>query len=220
MVSQQDRDAMKKILDAFEGKTTNTTNTPKLTENFNSDVELAGPGQVTQKDVAAMANVLKKLNDVTSQVMAESRTNPQLAEAVQTSKVNNTVKVGSYRIMIKEDEQRLAGKQYYSIYFNQPNNVIADDITLYETALSIVKLLNSGKFVNSTIVRRLFDADNRYTSNKTDAIRFRIHSRSAQKDMDFEKSDLFENRYQVSVNNAMQAKKEIKTIITESRRGK
>ena len=215
MVSQQDRDEMQKILNAFSGKPNS-----KLTENANNDIELAGTGQVTRKDVAAMADVLKKLNEVTSQVMTDSLTNPQLAEAVQTFKTNNTIKVGNYQIMIKEDKQRLAGKQYYGIYLNDSSNVIADDITLYEVALAVVRLLNSGRYVNSTPVRRLFEVDNRYTSNKTDAIRFKRRSKSAQNDMDFEKSDLFENRYQVSMNNAMQAKKEIKMIIAESRLGK
>ena len=215
MVSEQDRDEMQKILNAFSGKPNS-----KLTESTTAAVELAGPGQVTQKDVAAMADVLKKLNDVTSQIIMESNTDSQLSEAIQTSKTNNSVNVGRYKIIIKEDTQRLAGKQYYSIYLNNSNNVIANDITLYEVALAVVKLLNSGKYVNSTLVRRLFEVDNRYTSNKTDAIRFKRRSKSAQNEMNFEKSDLFENRYQVSINNAMQAKKEIKLIITESRLGK
>ena len=51
MVSQQDRDEMQKILDAFSGKSNS-----KLVEHANTSVELVGPGQVTQKDVAAMAD--------------------------------------------------------------------------------------------------------------------------------------------------------------------
>ena len=212
MVSQQDRDEMQKILDAFSGKSNS-----KLVEHANTSVELVGPGQVTQKDVAAMADVLKKLNDVTSQVITESGSDPQLSEAVQTSKTQHGVNVGRYRIMIKEDAQRLAGKQYYSIYLGQTNNIIADDITLYEVALAIVKNLNGGKFVNSTTVRQLFEIDNRYTSYRTDAIRFKRRLKTANKTGDYTKSEIYESRYKYSVSQAIQAKKEIKTLILESR---
>jgi len=218
-VSQQDRDAMKRILGALNGDLT-YEEPLNLHESQTSQVELAGLGQVTQKDITAMADVLKKLNNVTAQVVTESKFNPQLAEAVNTSKVEDGVKVGNYQIMIKEDAKRMAGKQYYSIYHSQTHDVIADDITLYETALSVVKLLNSGKFANSPIVRKLFEADDRYTANKTDAMRFKSLSKSAQNKMDFNKSDLYESRYQSSVNNAMAAKRDIKKIIEESRRGK
>lgn len=217
MVTDQDRDAMKRILSALDG---NPIPREKRTivENSDAPVTLAGAGYVTTRDIDAMAQVLNKLNNVTTEVISESKSNPQLAEAVTTQRTQQGVKVGSYQIMIKEDEKRIAGKQYYSIYHSQTNDVIADDLTLYETALAVVKHLNSGKYVNSPVVRKLFEADDRYTAHRTDAIRFKSRWRAADRAQDYSKSSLYEDRYQASLGNAMAAKRDIKTLIEDNRR--
>ena len=75
----------------------------------------------------AMANILLKLNDVTSQVVTESRFNPQLDEAIHTKKTDSGVKIGNYKILIKEDQSRIAGKQFYGIYNIVSGDIIADE---------------------------------------------------------------------------------------------
>lgn len=214
-VSAQERDAMQRLLDVMEGK---TPSSPALPANHgSSDIELAGAGQVTQRDIDAMSQVLAKLNTVTQQVVYESEQDPQLRSAMVTERNDSGVKVGSYQIMIKEDEKRLAGKQYYSIYHTRTNDIIADDLTLYETALTIVKVLNSGRYVNDPLVRKLFEADDRYTSHRTDAIRFKARMKQAEKRGDDSKMDVYESRYQVAIDNAMTFKKDIKKLINESK---
>lgn len=212
-VAPEDKDAMKRILELMEGK---EPSDPTPRSNASSgDVELAGAGQVTRRDIDAMAMVLDKLNSVTKSVIKESHTDPDLQEAIGTQRTDDGVKVGNYQIMIKEDQKRLAGKQYYSIYHVKSNDIIADDITLYETALTVVKLLNSGRYVNEPVIRRLFEADDRYTAHKSDAIRFKSRARST---FDASKRDVYESRYQASIDNAMSYKKAIKKLISESRR--
>lgn len=212
-VTPEDRDAMADILRIMEGKS--PVSSPKQA-SANSPVELAGPGAVTSADINAMADVLNKLNsvsnDVIKEMVTESEYNPGLDLALNTTINETGVKVGRYQIMIKEDAKRLAGKQYYSIYNTRTNDVIADDISLYETALSVVKLLNSGKYTNSSDVRKLFEYDDNYTAHKQDAVRFKRAMIIAERKNDFAKVDLYESRQQASIDRAMVAKKNIKTF--------
>jgi hypothetical protein len=212
-VTPEDRDAMARILDIMEGKTPGTPVSTSSQPGYTS--ELAGAGQITNADVNAMADVLSKLNNVTKQVMFESQTDSQLEQAVNTVRNEEGVKVGNYQIMIHEDDARIAGKQYYSIYNVKTNDIIASDLTLYETALSVVKLLNNGVYVNNTTVRKLFEYDDHYTSHRTDAIRFKARMRKADSQRDFAKVDMYESRYQTAIENAMTYKRNIKKVITE-----
>ena len=214
VVTPAETDAMKRILEMMDGgpsieQTSNTLQSGK-------DVELAGPGQVTKRDVDAMSMVLQKLNTVTQQVITESHRDPELHEAVETHRNDQGVKIGSYQIMIKEDTKRLAGKQYYSIYHVKSNDIIADDISLYETALTVAKLLNSGRYVNDLVIRGLFEGDDKYTAHKTDAMRFKIRSKSCERQGNLNKRDVYESRYQASITNAMAYKKDIKKLINEA----
>ena len=111
--------------------------------------------------------------------------------------------------MIKEDSKRLAGKQFFSIYNTRNNDVIADDISLYETALAVVRHLNSGKFTNSTEVRKLFEQDDAYTSHRVDALMYKRKLITESTEM---KRDIFESRYQASLDRAMTAKRTIKAL--------
>lgn len=212
-VSSEDRDAMARIMMAMEGKTPPATAASNNAGN-NSMVELAGPGQVTNAEINAMADVLTKLNSITNQVVdnmiTESKGNREVRDALVTSKNPEGVKVGLYQIMIKEDDKRLAGKQYYSLYNTKTGDIIADDISLYETALNVIKLMNNGKYANSQEVRTLFENDDSYTSHKQDAIRYKRAMIISERKNDLGKRDLYESRYQASMDRAMSAKKEIK----------
>lgn len=213
-VSPEERDAMARIMMMMEGKTPSKPSPANKTSA--APIELAGPGQVTSADVNAMADVLQKLNSVSDRVVTEmvteSNYNTEVRTAITTSRNEHGVKVGLYQIMIKEDEKRLASKQYYSIYHTKTGDVIADDLSLYETALNVVKLLNSGKFVNSSEVRKLFESDDSYTAHRQDALRFKKAMIIAERKSDFSKRDLYESRYQASLDRAMAAKKEIKAF--------
>lgn len=216
-VTPEDRDAMARLLSIMEGETPPPMARPTNNNYSTGPVELAGAGQLTQADVNAMADVLSKLNNVTQEVVTESAYDPQLRQAVNTVRNEEGVKVGNYQIMIHEDEKRVAGKQYYSIYNVRTNDVIASDLTLYETALSVVKLLNSGAYANNPTIRKLFEFDDYYTSQRTDAIRFKVRMRKAEQQRDFAKFDLYESRYQTAVENAMNHKRNIKKLISESK---
>lgn len=183
-------------------------------ERYSDEPLLSGPG-VTSKDIDAMKNILGKLHNLPvpgrASVLNEA-VDPELEEAIQTDRTANGVNVGRYQIMIKENPKRLAGKQYYSIYHSVTNDVIADDLSLYETALAAVRLLNSGKFANCKEIRRLFEQDDIYTSHRVDAL---MYKRKLNKNADPFKQDIYESRYQASLDKAMTAKRQIKNLAND-----
>ena len=218
MVSDEERNSMKHNQEALNGNSKALKSTSSNSSMIDDD--LSGPGQVSPKAINAMADILTKLNNVSDQVVTDSRFNPQLDEAIHTQRTSTSVKVGNYEIMIKEDANRIAGKQFYGIYNTVSGDIIADDITLYETAILVVKSLNSGKYTNSSLVRNLFEADDRYTAHRTDAISFKSRARSAERRGDYNKSEIFESRFQSSVVAANAAKTDIKRLVAESRQKK
>ena len=214
-VSSEDKNAMAKLMRVMEGLPPLTsTNPASSNKNTYSYVELGGPGEVTQQDKDAMASILRKFNSaappVNESIVTESYMSPNYEEALQTERVTNGVKIGRYQITIKEDAKRLAGKQYYSIFNSITGDVIADDISLYETALSVVRMLNNGKFTNSPEIRKLFEYDDTYTSHRVDAL---MYKRKMSSTNDISKRDIFESRYQASLDRCMSAKKLIKDIV-------
>jgi hypothetical protein len=212
IVTPEDRDAMIRLKAIMEGKTPEISQESSM-NSTNYIPELAGTGQVTTMEVNAMADVLNRFNKVSNQVVdtmiTESATNPEIGLSLNTERTPVGVKIGRYQILIKEDAKRLAGKQYYSIYNSLTNDTIADDISLYETAIAAVRLLNGGKFANSADVRKLFEADDTYTSHRIDALVFK---RKVAKAENASKRNIFEDRYQASLDRAMMAKKLIKTL--------
>lgn len=214
-VSIEDRNEMARILQMMSGSANNkTVKSQEIKSGSCVPVELAGPGQITRAEVDAMSSVLNKLNSISNKVvdeiLTESKESPRAAEAISTERLKNGVKVGRYHILEKEDQKRLAGKKFYSIYNGLTNDTIADDISLYETALMVVRMLNSGKFVNSVDVRRAFENDDAYTSHRVDALLYKRKMRNAT---DSSKRSLYESRYQASIDRCISAKKNIRELI-------
>lgn len=208
-VSEQERNYMQNLLDIMDGKSpAGAQSSPKnLHAPLNESVQLAGPGQVTSADVQAMHNVLSKLEHITDDLVQDPEPNQEFRQAIQEQRNTRGMSVGSWQIAVHEDAARLAGKQYYSIHHTQTKQVIANDISLYETALGVARLLNKGEMVNSWKVRELFEQDDTYTHHKIDAHRFRIRSRKTH---DQHQRQLYETRMQASSDRAQQIRDHLK----------
>ncbi len=215
VVSNEEREAMARMMAIMNGETpppaSNSVTTP-----INEGVELAGPGVVTQREINAMADVLSKLNNVTHQVMLESNGDVNTKMDIMTTRTDRAVNVGGYKIEILTDERRVAGKQYYRIEHAASGTVIADDITLYEVALGVVKLLNSNRYVNDIKVRNLFEIDARYTSHRVDAISAKMAHRKAEKSGNMIKEDIYATKYQKALDLAMAAKSDLKRALNNA----
>ena len=217
-VTSEDKDAMKKILESLNGDGDSTRSNSSSSRPLNdSDVLLAGPGQVTSREIDAMTNVLKKLNNVMgnssdSYLQEGISTLPELQEAMTTSVTSNGVKIGAYKIEINQDDSLLVNKQNYSVINKITGETIAHELGLYEAAHGLVKLLNSGHFVNSQAIRELLENEASYTSHKMDAVRYKRKMKKARMINDSVKYNLFEARCQSSLDRAMQSKRTVKSI--------
>jgi hypothetical protein len=213
VVSPQERDAMARLMQIMEGQ--KVSGAPRTgTSNPSSPVELAGPGQVTQRDVTAMADVLRRLESVVDKTHAtmvnESVMDRELGEALITEQTPDGVRIGSYQIRQGLDEGRIAGKQFYNVVNSSTGETLANELSLYETAHGLVKLLNQGKFFNTPEVHQLLEWEQQYTSHRIDAVRFHRASRRANKLGDDHRSQLMETRKQASLDKSMTAKRQIR----------
>lgn len=214
-VTPEEKDQMARIMAIMNGETPTTP----LSESVQTSTQLddtGAPGQPSQASINAMANVLDKLNKVTQQVIFENKDDPEIRTAVETRRTDDGVKVGGYQITIMTNETRLAGKQYYQISHAKTGTVIANDISLYEVASAVAKLLNSSRYVNNFHVRKLFELDDRYTSQRIDALRHRRQQRLAEQRNDTMKLDIATNKYEHALQQAISTKQDIKQAIKEA----
>lgn len=214
-VSSEEKAAMANLLAIMNGQQPE----PSVPRTGNQQALLddtSGPGVPSQASINAMANVLESLNRVTQQVIYESSGDSESKIDMDTNKTDSGVRVGDYQITIMTDEKRIAGKQYYQISHGRSGSVIASDISLYEVAAAVAKLLNNSRYVNNFHVRRLFELDDKYTSQRLEAINFRRQQRLAEQRRDSMKSDIFTNKYEKALENAVQVKRAIKQAIQEA----
>lgn len=215
-VTPEERDAMQRLLRVMNGESASLHESKTSTVNQAGPVILPGAGQITSQDVNAMADVLKRLEQAVSgtsqQMVMESQVDQELNEALVTNSIPQGVKVGIYKIQQRLDEHRMAGKQYYDVINSLTGQTVAHELSLYEAAHGLVKLLNNGKYFNSSEVRELMEAESNYTSHKIDAVRYHRMMLRAQKTGDHNKGDLMEVRKQSSMDRAMMAKKLVKKL--------
>lgn len=215
-VSAQDRAAMARLLQIMNGEKPQPISESQSVYTQDSPVELAGAGQVTARDVQAMADVLRRLDSAVNsahvQMVQESVSDNKLKEALMTEPVPQGVKIGVYQIQQHTDPTRVAGAQYYSVVNKHTGETLAHELSLYEAAHGLVRMLNQGKFFNSACVRDLLEAEAAYTSQRIDAVRYHRMLKSAERKGDGHKAQLMETRKQASMDRAMQAKAKVRKI--------
>lgn len=213
-VTEQERLAMARLLNIMEGHTPEPLQ-PSAHDHA-EPVQLLGAGQVSTQDVAAMADVLRKLESAVShtsaQLITESVHDSQLQEALQTTKYDSGVKIGIYKIQVALDESRLAGRQYYSVVNAATGETLAHELSLYEAAHALVRMLNQGMYFNSQPVRQLMEAEAAYTSHRIDAIRYNRMARRAIQEGNQSRAEIMEDRKQVSMDKMSEAKRKVKRM--------
>lgn len=217
-VSEMDRAAMARLLKIMNGEAVHEPDPSHMmiTEHDHHVDSVGVPGSVSPAHVRAMHDVLTRLNQVVNQtsdnLIQEGTQHVHTAEALVTTREHDHVKIGQYKIVVRTDQTRVAGKQYYDVINSQTGDLIAHELTLYEAAHGLVRMLNKGQFVNSKCVRELLEAEAAYTSHRIDAIRYhRLINKNATL-MESYKLDLYQARKAASLDRAAQAKVKIKKI--------
>lgn len=127
------------------------------------------------KNAQGMLEILQKLDEattkVTKNIIKETRDDIELAAM---NKKGNSVRVEDYEIIL-EKAQVVPGikKTFYNI--KQGNKIIHEQLSLFETAMGVVKGL---LFENDSKIERLLDLDNRYISALQEAATYKVKCRT------------------------------------------
>lgn len=138
MVDRDQVNAMADIMSKLDGNANNITdqesNRPK---KFNDPTSKAA-------QTNAMADVLKKLENSTKQsaetIVSESRKNPDLGFAVNAEKTEAGIAAGRFEIVLeKKTVSEGLNKTFYYVKNRKTNEIIYEDLGLFETAMGVVK---------------------------------------------------------------------------------
>lgn len=146
------------------------------------------------EDAKAMENILRKLesatNASTKRIVEESKTNPDVMVALNTSKSEAGVRVASYEIIPEKVDISGLRKNYYKIVDTAHDEVLYEDISLFETAMSIVKRLMLGKKLGD--IQNIITLDKTYDSNLIESYSYKYKLRSVNESV---KRDVYEAKY-------------------------
>ena len=165
-----------------------------------------------------MKKILDKFRTATESatqtIMEDSKIDPKIRESLQTKILPNDQGsiVGSWEIKTSILETLGTDKKYYTVTNTYTREVIAKELSLYESALCLVKLLNNGVKVSSVSLNEVRQLDEQYNRNRLDAMRF---SKLFKRSMGLKQEDaasIFNSRYQTARANALVAKEQISSI--------
>lgn len=145
-----------------------------------------------------MKAILQRFNQGASssvqRIQEDTATHPAFEAALKTEKTPSGVKVGSWEIKVYEDQ----GNKTYDVCHVQTSEPIARDLTLYESALAITKLLNKHVSINSAQVREVLELEESYSRARQDAALFKRKARRMNESANHFEAHVADARYQES----------------------
>jgi hypothetical protein len=142
-----------------------------------------------------MKEILRRFNQGASQSVqriAESDdTDREFHTALVTEKTPNGVKVGSWEIKVYEDQ----GNKTYDICNVKTAEPIARDLTLYESALAITKMLNKNMGINHRQVMEVLTLEDDYARARQDAALFKRKARRMNESQNQFEACVADDRY-------------------------
>ena len=156
-----------------------------------------------------MFNILKKLEEATTnvaQTINEDRNTDQIT-AVGIANRNSNITMGGYNvIMEKRHLVEKFQKTFYDIS-DADGNILYADISLFETAMSILKSLVTE---NTSKIKKIIELDCRYNSYLTEAA---THKHRGKMIKESYKKDVYSAKQSAAMSKASGIKKQIKSLI-------
>lgn len=175
----------------------------------------------SREEVDAMKNIMNKLNHLNGDAPNESafaQTNQpqQLALTEAAHFTQAPIASGPYQVLatIKESAGREVNR--YHVVDAGRRDVVSD-LTLKESATTIMKLLNKGLTLESARVQEVVELEEEFTRNRLDTGR---HKQRYQRAVDLGETaaaDVFKTRFNVAKANALAAQDQIKSILESLR---
>lgn len=176
-----------------------------LAESSNQDVPTSGGTKgVTPDAVDAMKNIMLAFQGATA-VNEQVKESPRFREAIATNRTQAGVQIGSWEIKVNEDS---SGKTYDVINVHT-NEAIALDLTLYESAHGLAKLLNFHVGINDPKVKRLLALEEEYARYRQDAAVFKVRAKQRQQAGDTFRAAVAEDRFKENRDHAIRLREEI-----------
>lgn len=155
-------------------------------------------------DDAHMGSILEAFRSATDDLVETSKTNSTVRTALATERVEGGVRVGSWKIDIREEGY---GKSY-DVSHSMTGEPIASDLRLYEAALALVNALNEGETFTSSTVKIILELERDYSRALSDAISFSTRMKVTEG----VQHDIAEARYSEAKRKALSAKKTISRL--------
>ncbi len=158
--------------------------------------------------VAAMKSILEAFHGNSSPVVEltdRATTNRELREALVTENTDRGTRIGSWEIIINEDDQGLKNFDVTNIHTGEP---IATELSLYDAAHGIARALNEGEMINSNRVRNILAAEFDYVRARQNAAQFREKARVYEHTGDH-RLPLMEDRFDEALSRAKTARQQI-----------
>ena len=164
-------------------------------------------GSASGDEVGAMHDVLAKLQEATNGtaygVVNESKKDPNLAVAMNTTRTEAGVSVSRYDIRSeKKTVQEGLVKTFYSVVDNRTGKVVHDDLGLFESAMGIVK--HKLYTQNDNKLQRVVELDQEYVGAMMETYRYK--RRLKQLDESSVQHDVTSAKYSNSRNKLSAAK--------------
>lgn len=150
----------------------NNNNKNTLNEKVDLDVlNMMAKDRIKQgftSDLSVFERVARK---VASKIAYGAKSDPVLAEALQTRQVPNSihrsVQVGNYAVFSIPNAN---GKNRYDVADQNSGNKLVGDLYMVETANAIVKLMNKGHSFYSPEIKNLLEFESTYKKHYADAV--------------------------------------------------
>lgn len=159
---------------------------------------------VTPSAIDDMKNILKVFGGANA-VQEQVKESPRFREAIATHKTENGVQIGSWEIKVNEDS---TGKTYDVINIHT-SEAIALDLTLYESAVGLTKLLNFHVGINDPKIKKLLALEEDYARYRQDAAVFKVRAKQRQQAGDTFRAAVAEDRFKENRDHAIRLREEI-----------
>jgi hypothetical protein len=184
---------------------------PKIPSLLGTKKSMIGESSDPQDDMKAILEMFQHgATGAVERVREAAVDNKPLRDALMTSKTKDGVKMGSWEIKVHED----GGLKTYDVSNTYTGEPIAQDLTLYESALCLCKLLNFHVGINSAQVREILNLEEQYARHRQEAAMFKLRIKQRNESGDTVRAAIAEDRYQEARTHALDLREQ---IITKSK---
>lgn len=166
--------------------------------------------KLNAKQMESWINAVSGSDVITRTVREQASSEPMLAEAFNTQYDGSKVVIGDrYEIRIKPT----AEAKSFDVVDSVTNQIIADNLCIYEAAYGIVKLLNKGYAALDPHIRKIVFLEQQYYNAKGEAIVFKKKVQKAKTLGESRNADINAAKFQNAKTVALNAKNQISKIV-------